>query len=767
MTETADTPLNELLRHRDWVHRLARALVVDPATADDVEQEVWLRAILAPPRIVGAARSWLGRVLRNVVRDRWRGDARRDRREEECRYPETVESAFDVVARAEAHRDVVDAVVALALPYRKVVLLHYFDGLSPRAIASREGVRPDTIRKRLRRARGELRAHLAERLGGGWSLALVPLGERGFALPSRELARQGGALMRTKSKQAVAVILASLLVLAVTAIGLLGIGDEPMPREQSAGHRADETTADRRRLGVARDEADTVASSAPAGAGGSTLETAIAGRGRDDGRSGAARSLGGDDAPATESLADSDSGKRFPIEGRLVDDASDEPVAGAEVVALPLNGEGRAHAASSDTSGTFRLAGVSRGSYRLEVGHPARLQGRPFGYRPHTVASVAAGTLDVTVRLTRGRMIAGRVLDAWGRPVRSRMGFLATARTEHGDVDLTRSRVFYFDVDGTFALSGLDEGVYDLTVRLVSGPGDEIDPAGAGTTLVEGVPAGTADLEVCLGRGDVIAGRLVDEHGDAVSVRKGWLTAVPQGTRSGAPGTVWIPFDLSGGFRSAPLAADTVFEVSAGGMPGYLGARIDEVRPGTRDLVVRLATARRIAGVVRLPSGEPAPAVTPVRAVVLGVVAPDAARGEVGVGHTGADGAFTIEGLADRRFQVVAGGGVGWVASAKSAADVAAGTEDLELEVVLGLTLSGRLVDAAGRGVRTPSLRALRDDLHEVPPSTRVTSEDGRFVIRSLHAGTYRIWAVVADRAVDCGVVTVPADDVVLTIPVD
>ena len=63
--------LEELLAHRAWVRRVARALVLDESRADDLEQEVWLRALRAEePR---SPRAWLGTVLRRVA-----SNARRD-----------------------------------------------------------------------------------------------------------------------------------------------------------------------------------------------------------------------------------------------------------------------------------------------------------------------------------------------------------------------------------------------------------------------------------------------------------------------------------------------------------------------------------------------------------------------------------------------------------------------------------------------------------------------------------------------------------------
>ena len=50
MTES-HVPIETLLRHSEWAQALARRLVSDDATADDVVQEAWLAALRRPPRL--------------------------------------------------------------------------------------------------------------------------------------------------------------------------------------------------------------------------------------------------------------------------------------------------------------------------------------------------------------------------------------------------------------------------------------------------------------------------------------------------------------------------------------------------------------------------------------------------------------------------------------------------------------------------------------------------------------------------------------------
>jgi DNA-directed RNA polymerase specialized sigma24 family protein len=81
MTLPTSPNLDQLLRHAAFVRRLALALCVDPNQADDAVQDTWLTAMRAPPPRDRNLRGWLAHALRNVLRQRGRGDERRRRRD--------------------------------------------------------------------------------------------------------------------------------------------------------------------------------------------------------------------------------------------------------------------------------------------------------------------------------------------------------------------------------------------------------------------------------------------------------------------------------------------------------------------------------------------------------------------------------------------------------------------------------------------------------------------------------------------------------------
>jgi RNA polymerase sigma factor (sigma-70 family) len=171
----AGIPIERLLAHRAWVRAVARALSRgDAAAADDLEQETWIAALDGPPRHDGSLRGWLGGVLRRRAAMQHRGRSRRDRRELAAARPEGgVRPTDDLVAEAESHARVAQAVVALPEPERTAILLRFFEGLPPRDVAARTGVPVETARSRIKRALVLLREELGGRDGSDDRVALL------------------------------------------------------------------------------------------------------------------------------------------------------------------------------------------------------------------------------------------------------------------------------------------------------------------------------------------------------------------------------------------------------------------------------------------------------------------------------------------------------------------------------------------------------------------------------------------------------------------
>lgn len=224
----ADDGHAELLGHTEWIRSLARRLVQDEARADDITQDVLLRGLGNAPREAGHLRAWLGTVVGHLVRERYRGETRRRGREQEASRHEAIRDHAELIGEAEAHQNLVDHVLALDDADRVALLQRYFQGLTPREIAAREGCTAAQVSHGLTRAHAALRARL-EREGGRerWIAALVPL----VSCPEPRLAASLAAPVLMSTGTFVTCALVALAALAVLLVrGLSAPPATPIPR---------------------------------------------------------------------------------------------------------------------------------------------------------------------------------------------------------------------------------------------------------------------------------------------------------------------------------------------------------------------------------------------------------------------------------------------------------------------------------------------------------------------------------------------------------
>lgn len=177
-TDSANPRIEDLLVHASWIQNLARRLVHDESTADDLVQETWIAALQSPPSLDRSPRPWLAKVLRNFALQRLRAERSRKVREERRSQAERpLPSSAELVERAEMQKGLVERVLELPDPYRSTLLLHYYEGCSLAEIARRKGIPSATVRSHLRRGIDRMRSDLDENHGGreAWCLLFAPL----------------------------------------------------------------------------------------------------------------------------------------------------------------------------------------------------------------------------------------------------------------------------------------------------------------------------------------------------------------------------------------------------------------------------------------------------------------------------------------------------------------------------------------------------------------------------------------------------------------
>ncbi|TBY39405.1 RNA polymerase sigma factor [Rhizobium leguminosarum] len=175
-------------RHNQRLFRTARAVIRNDAEAEDVVQASYIKAFANLAAFRGDAKlsTWLTRIALNEalgrVRARWNtiGLEEIDMQAtsaggEVVQFPSSL-SATDPeteLSRNQARQLLEQAVDELPDDFRAIFVLRDVEGMSTDEAASYLGIRPETAKTRLHRARKMMRQSIEKRLSGAFS-ALFP-----------------------------------------------------------------------------------------------------------------------------------------------------------------------------------------------------------------------------------------------------------------------------------------------------------------------------------------------------------------------------------------------------------------------------------------------------------------------------------------------------------------------------------------------------------------------------------------------------------------
>lgn len=161
----------EAIGHLDTLYRTALRLTRDPAKAEDLVQDTYVRALRYQHsyRRGTNMKAWLFAIMRNLFWDRFRGGRPEalslDGDGEMSLYDTLPDSGAqpeaDVLDRI-ATREVIDAVERLPELHREVVLLVDVEGFAYKDAAQVMGVPIGTVMSRLHRARRQLQRSLLD-----------------------------------------------------------------------------------------------------------------------------------------------------------------------------------------------------------------------------------------------------------------------------------------------------------------------------------------------------------------------------------------------------------------------------------------------------------------------------------------------------------------------------------------------------------------------------------------------------------------------------
>jgi RNA polymerase sigma-70 factor (ECF subfamily) len=162
----------ELLIRRYMGAIYALALRESPrrGDAEDIAQEAFVKAYnrLSELSDPAAFRGWVRRIAVNLARDAGRRKSRRMEVPDHAAGPDPANidvpsddpSVSHRFRMQEAREQIIEAIAGLPEDYSQVAAMRYIEGLEYRDMASRLGLRPEALRKRLHRANLMLRKAL-------------------------------------------------------------------------------------------------------------------------------------------------------------------------------------------------------------------------------------------------------------------------------------------------------------------------------------------------------------------------------------------------------------------------------------------------------------------------------------------------------------------------------------------------------------------------------------------------------------------------------
>jgi RNA polymerase sigma-70 factor (ECF subfamily) len=427
-------------RYGNMVFATALRVLGNPADAEDVAQDCFEKLARTHKTPRGYLGPWLHRMAVNRALDRVRSDSARKRRETvyENNKPSATELEWDDI-----YPLVDEAIDRLPEKLRRALVAHYLEGLTHDQIAQRESVTRAAITQRIQRAleqmrtslqrkgvavsgvsilAGTLGSHLAEAAVLPVSLA-EKLGR--IALSGPAVGTTGAAVgLAALSKVAVGVFAA----LAIVAGGIVLFSPQKTVSGPPATVQIDARTAE-------LSPEEPLQSTEPSTNDPKALVEAV-----------------------TAALATPVGGQTTSVSGHISDKATQEDVAGAEILCR-VNGE--RFTAESDERGMYAFDALPAGELHIlcrsangyYMAHE-RYEGAFSPFR--RTINLAAGQRHngVDFALERGLSFTGRVVDENGAPI---VGATVTA---HADPDNTRIlNTSVSDLEGCFVVSGFPKTV--------------------------------------------------------------------------------------------------------------------------------------------------------------------------------------------------------------------------------------------------------------------------------------------------------------------
>ncbi len=459
--------------------------------------------------------------------------------------------------------------------------------------------------------------------------------------------------------------------------------------------------------------------------------------------------------PAAPEGATRDTVRVILVRGRrvhgIIADTQDAPIPGAEVALQPVAATGDGgyswdatarKTSVTDARGAFEFPGTRAGRHELTANHPdhVRVLATAFDV-PSGEGAEDVGTLTLEV----GAAIEGIVRDFQRRPVAGAQVKVHQDNIDHRRPHDPEIRAAVTDTDGTFRIGGLRAEPANLVVEAEGYERFEMAAVR---------PQAGSLIEVQLGEGARLVGRVLDADGEGVANAYIWLRlernpSISRTAWSTDPRRHEARTDGDGRFHFDAVGAGP-WSVEVGGEQLTEDVGAIRLRPGEeREIELRLRAQGRLAGVVTDTYGAPVAGAE----VLVQTLDP---TGQLTGTHHGAradaGGAYEAHRVPSGPARVVARhpdyrDGVREVV-------IKPGTNEVDLELRPGWEISGSVTSADGLPVALARVEAhpveqgSLDDLADARrqfaprgPLQAVTDQEGSYRIGGLDDGRYSLRA--------------------------
>ena len=150
-------------KYREEILLYVYSLCHSMEAAEDITQEVFVKAILTIPDHHDNLRAWLYTVARNLTYNHSRKNKNKAKAVEELKHGPAYEADIsEKVVMKEQYRELYEAIGKLNENYREILIMQYFSNMQLKEVAEVLGITHGNARALAHRARSKLREYLEE-----------------------------------------------------------------------------------------------------------------------------------------------------------------------------------------------------------------------------------------------------------------------------------------------------------------------------------------------------------------------------------------------------------------------------------------------------------------------------------------------------------------------------------------------------------------------------------------------------------------------------